>query len=155
MSSNPYAHFSGVPMDSTDIDDLLVSQGYGILSLCREGEPYSIPVSFGYDGEDVYLGLLAEGQDSTKLEFIRDGATVRLLVTDIRGRFEWQSVAVTGPANELDPEGDGWERCIDVLDDNAWFMRAFEQSDAIDSIQGWKLQVDELRGLERKEQVYD
>jgi len=155
MSSNPYAHFSGVPMDSKDIDDLLVSQGYGILSLCREGEPYSIPVSFGYDGEDVYLGLLAEGQDSTKLEFIRDGATVRLLVTDIRGRFEWQSVAVTGPANELDSEGDEWERCIDVLDDNAWFMRAFEQSDAIDSIQGWKLQVDELRGLERKEQVYD
>lgn len=155
MSSNPYGHFSGVPMDSTDIDDLLMSRGYGILSLCRDGDPYSIPVSFGYDGEDVYLGLLKDSQDSRKFEFIEDGATVRLLVTDIRGRFEWQSVAITGPANKLDPAGDDWKQCLDTLDDNAWFMRAFEQSDAIESIQGWKLQVDEIQGLEREEEVYD
>ena len=155
MSSNPYAHFSGVPMDSKDIDDLLVSQGYGILSLCQEGEPYSIPVSFGYDGEDVYLGLLADGQDSTKLEFIEHGVTVRLLVTDINGRFEWQSVAVTGPVRSIDPDSEEWDHFMDTLDDNAWFVRSFERSDAIDSIQGWELQIEELTGIERTEEVYD
>jgi hypothetical protein len=155
MSSNPYAQFTGVPMSSEDIDDLLVSQGYGILSLCREGAPYSIPISFGYDGEDVYFGLLEDSPEPTKFEFIDDGATVRLLVTDIHGRFDWRSVAVTGPAEKLASDGDEWEHFIDTLDDNAWFMRGFEQSDAIRSIQGWKLRIDELRGLERTEEVYE
>lgn len=155
MSSNPYAQFSGVPMNSEDIDDLLVSQGYGTLSLCRDGVPYSIPISFGYDGEHVYFGLLEDSPEPTKFEFIEDGATVRLLVTDIRGRFEWQSAAITGPAERLDPEGDEWEHFMDTLDDNAWFIRGFVESDAISSVQGWKVQIDELQALERKEEVYD
>jgi len=155
MSSNQYAQFSGVPMNSNDIDDLLTSQGYGILSLCREGNPYSIPISFGYDGEAIYFGLLEDSPEPTKFEFIGEGATVRLLVTDIRGRFDWRSIAVTGSVEKLDPDETDWEHFIDTLDDNAWFMRAFEHSDAIESIQGWKLQMDELRGLERKEEVYD
>lgn len=155
MSSNPYSHFSGVPMSSTDIDDLLVSHGHGVLSLCREGDPYSIPVSFGYDGEHVYFGLLEDSPDSTKLRFITDGATIRLLVTDIRGRFEWQSVAITGSAEKLDPDGDEWTHFLDTLADNAWFMRAFERSDAVESIQGWKLRTDDVRGLERSEETYE
>jgi len=155
MSSNPYAQFSGVPMNSKDIDDLLVSQGYGILSLCREGDPYSIPISFGYDGEHVYFGLLEDSPEPMKFEFIEDGATVRLLVTDIHGRFDWQSVALTGPVEKLNPDGDEWEPFMNTLADNAWFMREFEQSDAIESIQGWKLEIDELQGLERKEEVYE
>lgn len=155
MSSNPYAHFSGVPMNSKDIDTLLVSQGHGVLSLCRDGDPYSIPISFGYDGDHAYFGLLEDSPDPTKFEFIDDGATVRLLVTDIRDRFEWQSVAITGPAEELDHEGDEWKHFLETMDDNGWFMRAIERSDAIESIRGWKLRPDDLRGLERKEEVYD
>ncbi|WP_185903227.1 pyridoxamine 5'-phosphate oxidase family protein [Halonotius terrestris] len=131
-------------MSSNDIDDLLTSQGYGILSLCREGTPYSIPISFGYDGEDIYFGLLEDGPEPTKFAFIDDGATARLLVTDIRGRFDWRSIAITGPVEELDPDDPDWEHFIDTLAENAWFMRAFEHSDAIESIQGWKLQTDEL-----------
>lgn len=156
MSSNPYAHFSGVPMDSDEIDDLLTSQGYGILSLCREGEPYSIPVSFGYDGESVYFGLLEDRPQSTKLEYIEDGATARLLVMDIRERFDWQSVAVTGPVRAIDPEDEAeWDAFLETLEDNGWFMRSFERSDAVSAIRGWELETGEIRGLERKEEVYD
>ena len=155
MSSNPYAHFSGIPMASDDIDDLLETQGYGILSLCGDGEPYSIPVSFGYDGERLYFGFLKQGADSAKVAHISDGATVRLLITDIRGRFEWQSVAVTGPVNRVHEEDDDWERFIETLTDNGWFMEAFERSDAIDSLQGWELDIDELQGLEQHEETYE
>jgi hypothetical protein len=155
MSSNPYAQFTGVPMSRKDIEDLLASRGYGILSLCREGEPYSIPISFGYDGEDIYFGLLEDSPKPTKFEFVEDGSTVRLLVTDIRDRFEWQSVAVTGPVEQVAPDGNEWGHFIDTLEENAWFMREFEQSEAIESIQGWKLEMDELRGLERREEVYE
>ncbi|SFR61329.1 hypothetical protein SAMN04487947_2822 [Halogeometricum rufum] len=155
MSSNPYAQFSGVPMDQRDIDALLKGRGHGVVSLCRDGEPYSLPISFGYDGDAVYFGFLEDTPNPTKMEFIRDGATARLLVTDIRDRFEWQSVAVTGTVRALDRDGDEWDDFVETLDDNAWFMAAFEQSDAIDSLSGWKLQVEELRGIEQKEEAYE
>lgn len=156
MSTNPYSHFSGVPMDRAAIDDLLVSEGYGILSLCREGEPYSIPISFGYDGESVYFGLLEDRPEPTKLEYIHDGATARLLVMDIRDRFDWQSVAVTGPVRALDPDDDSeWETFLETLVDNGWFMRSFERADSISGLQGWEIEIDELRGLQQKEEMYE
>jgi nitroimidazol reductase NimA-like FMN-containing flavoprotein (pyridoxamine 5'-phosphate oxidase superfamily) len=155
MSSNPYAQFTGVPMDSDEIDDLLTTQGYGIVSLCQGGEPYSIPLSFGYDGDHIYLGLLEASPNPAKMEFIEEGATARLLVTDIKGRFEWQSVAITGPVRSVDRDSEEWDQLMDTLEDNAWFARSFERSDAVESIQGWELQIETLTGIERKEEVYD
>lgn len=139
-------------MDSDDVDRLLESQGYGIISLCADGEPYSIPVSFGYDGEYVYVPFLINEPDATKTRFISDGATARLLVTDVRDRFDWQSVSVTGTARSIDPGGDEWDRFLETLVDNGWFMRGFERADSVDSIQGWRIEIDELQGLERQEQ---
>lgn len=155
MSANPYAQFSGVPMSESDIDDLLISAGYGILSLCGDGEPYSIPLSFGYDGEAIYFALLEDSPNPTKLEVIESGATARLLVTDIRGRFDWQSIAVTGPVRQVETTDVEWDHLIRTLDDNGWFISSFEQSDAIREIYGWKLEIDDCRGIERKENVYD
>lgn len=155
MSTNPYSQFMGVPMSSDDIETLLVSEGYGILSLAQDGEPYSIPVSFGYDGESIYLGLLGFDPNPTKMEFLADGDTARLLVTDIGNRFEWQSVAITGPARSIEKGSEEWESLLDTLADNAWFMRAFERSDALESLQGWKLEIEELTGLEQTEERYD
>jgi nitroimidazol reductase NimA-like FMN-containing flavoprotein (pyridoxamine 5'-phosphate oxidase superfamily) len=155
MSTNPYAQFQGTPMDDDDIEDLLVAAGYGIVSLCRDGDPYSIPISFGFDGDDVYFGFLEDTTEPRKMAFIAEGKTARLLVTDIRGRFDWQSVAVTGPVRSVDPEGDEWAHFLDTLEDNGWFMRSFEQSDAVQSIQGWRLEPDEIRGLQRKEETLE
>lgn len=155
MSSNPYSQFTGVPMSTDDIETLLASEGYGVLSLARDDEPYSIPVSFGYDGESIYLGLLELAPDPTKMEFIADGATARLLVTDINNRFDWQSIAITGPVRSIDNGTEQWEHLLDTLADNAWFMRSFERSDAIESIEGWELEMDEITGLEQTEESYE
>jgi hypothetical protein len=155
MSSNPYSQFTGVPMREKDIAGLLRSRGHGVVSLCSDGEPYSIPISFGYDGENVYFGFLKDGPEPAKMSFISEGSTARLLVTDIRDRFDWRSVAVSGPVSLVDPGSDDWEHLLETLEDNAWFMRSFEQSDAVESIQGWELDVEELRGFERTEEVYE
>ncbi|MFC5971424.1 pyridoxamine 5'-phosphate oxidase family protein [Halomarina salina] len=156
MSSNPYGQFMGVPMSRDDVDALLTSRGYGIVSLCREGAPYSLPMSFGYDGDHVYFGFIEDSPDPTKLEYVEDGATVRLLVTDVRGRFDWRSVAVTGPVGSLDRDDEAeWGHFVDTMDDNAWFLRAFERSDAVEAIHGWELAPDEVRGIERTEEVYE
>ena len=155
MSQNLYAQFSGTPMSRDDIDRLLRTQGYGIVSLCDDGDPYSVPLSFGYDGDSVYLPFLSESPESTKAEIVAEGAVVRLLATDIRGRFDWQSVSVTGPVHAVDPDSDEWDQFIATLDDNAWFISGFERADSLASIEGWRLDPDEIRGLERTEQPVD
>ena len=155
MSQNLYAQFSGTPMSQPAIDRLLEQQGYGILSLCDDGTPYSIPISFGYSGDTVYLAFLSEGPESTKAEITTEGTVARLLVTNIRHRFSWQSVSVTGPVSPVDPNSDEFEQFIRALDDNGWFMSGFERADSLDSFQGWRLDPEEIRGLERTEQSVD
>jgi len=148
MSQNLYAQFSGTPMSRDDIDRLLRTQGYGILSLCDDGTPYSIPISFGYDGESVYLPFLNEGPQSTKAELVSEETVARLLVTDIGGRFDWRSVAITGPVVRVERDGDSWEGAVETLDENAWFSTDFERAGGIEEITVWRLTPDEVRGLE-------
>lgn len=152
MSQNLYAQFSGTPMSREEIDRLLQTQGYGVLSLCDDGTPYSIPISFGYDGESVYLPFLSESSQSTKTELVSEKTVARLLVTDIRGRFNWQSVSITGPLDSVDPDSDAFEQFIETVDDNGWFMRGFERSESLASFQGWRLEPESVTGLERTEQ---
>jgi len=138
-------------MDERDIDRLLTDAGWGVLSLAEGDEPYSIPVSFGYDGADVFLALIRDSPANTKFEFIEDGQRARLLVTDIGGRFDWQSIAVTGTARALDRDGSEWDDAVETLDDNAWFSTDFERAEGIEEITVWRLAPDEVRGLEVRE----
>ncbi len=152
MSQNLSAQFSGTPMSRDDIDRLLEQQGYGVLSLCDDGVPYSIPISFGYDGESIYLPFLSEGPQSTKAEILTDHAVARLLVTTISGRFNWRSISVTGSVWSVDPGGFEWDQFLETIDDNAWFMRGFERAESLESFQGWRLEPESVTGLERREQ---
>lgn len=151
MSQNLYAQFSGTPMRHEDIEQLLDDRGYGIVSLCDDSNPYSVPISFGYDGESVYLPFLSESPHSRKAEIISAGAVARLLVTDITGRFDWRSVSVTGRLHAVDPDSEEFEQFLATLDDNGWFMRGFERADSLASFQGWRLDPERIQGLERTE----
>jgi nitroimidazol reductase NimA-like FMN-containing flavoprotein (pyridoxamine 5'-phosphate oxidase superfamily) len=135
-------------MDEEDVDALLASTGWGILSLAADDEPYSIPISFGYDGTAVYFGFLRTDGGNRKSEFVADGRTARLLVTDVRARFDWQSVAVTGPLQAVDWQGDDWETLVDRLDENAWFASGFADADAVEGIRGWRLDAETVHGVE-------
>jgi hypothetical protein len=148
MTVDPYGQWMGTPMDARDIDAVLASTGWGVLSLANDGEPYSIPVSFGYDGDDVYFGLIRDSPTNTKFDFVADGAAARLLVTDVRARFDWQSVAVSGPIRAIERGSDDWERLLESLESNAWFSSDFERAEGVEGVQGWRLVPDEVRGIE-------
>lgn len=135
-------------MDRQDIDALLRSKGWGVLSLAQDQEPYSLPVSFGYDGEAVYFAFLIDSPTSRKSEFVADDRTARLLVTDVDGRFDWESVAVTGPLQSLERDTPNWTAMMDALEDNAWFSPGFERSSTVEEIHGWRLRPEEISGLE-------
>ncbi|WP_262177815.1 pyridoxamine 5'-phosphate oxidase family protein [Haloarcula laminariae] len=151
MPTETYGQWMGTPMDERDIDRLLTDTGWGVLSLAQGDEPYSIPVSFGYDGGDVFLALIQDSPENTKFEFVEDGKRARLLVTDVDGRFDWQSIGVTGTVRALARESGDWDHAVETLDDNAWFSTDFQRADGIDEITVWRLAVDEVRGLEVRE----
>lgn len=147
MTIETYGQWMGTPLADRDIDRLLDEQGWGVLSLADGGEPYSIPVSFGYDGTEVYLALIRDSETNRKFEFVGDGQRARLLVTDVGSRFDWRSIAVTGPLERVARDGNDWEHGVGTLEANAWFSTDFERSDGIEEITLWRLVPDEVRGL--------
>lgn len=155
MSPDRGTQFVETSMSSDAIDTLLESQGYGVLSLCRDGEPYSIPVSFGYDGEAVYIPFLITGDDAAKQSFVEAGSVARFLVTDVRGLFDWRSVSVTDTVQPVPDDTPEWDRFIETLLDNGWFRREFESAASIDSVNGWKLGLDDLKGMKRETVSYE
>lgn len=155
MGRDRSTQFVQTSLGEEDIDAVLESQGYGVVSLCEDGDPYSIPVSFGYDGEHVYFPFLITGDEATKTEFIEEGTVVRLLITEVRDLFNWRSVTVTDRVASVDPDGSEWDHFIDVLVQHDWFKPGFEEASAIESIQGWKLGLDDCHGMERKTFAYE
>lgn len=150
MTNDPYGQWMGSPMDEREIDDVLGSAGWGVITLAEDDEPYSIPVSFGYDGEAVYFVFIRDSPTNAKFEYAEDGKTARLLVTDVQARFDWQSIAVTGTLRSVQPGSADWDDLLTVLDEQAWFSAEFERAAGVDELVGWRLEPDQIRGLEVK-----
>lgn len=98
-----------IELDSDEIDSLLGTGGVGVISFADEDEPYSIPVSYGYDADADGLYIrLGFAPESEKRRFVDDGEIASLVVTD-ETPTGWQSVVAKGPLSEvtemaLDPE---------------------------------------------------
>jgi nitroimidazol reductase NimA-like FMN-containing flavoprotein (pyridoxamine 5'-phosphate oxidase superfamily) len=148
MSTDPYAQWMGAEMATEDVDALLTAAEHGVLAVAEDDVPYTIPVSFGYEDGDIYFAFVKDSADNEKFRFIADGKPARLLVTDIKARFDWRSVAVTGPVEAIDVGHDGWATLVDSLENNPWFSTAFENDERVEGVRGWRLTPDEVSGLE-------
>jgi nitroimidazol reductase NimA-like FMN-containing flavoprotein (pyridoxamine 5'-phosphate oxidase superfamily) len=147
MTVDPFDQWLGTPMSDAAVDDLLDTAGWGILSLADDGEPYSIPISFGYTGDVVYFALTRESPSDAKFEYITEGQTARLVVTDIQSRMDWRSVAVTGPLFGIGRGDDDWVEMLDVMEDNAWFSSDYRQAGKSVGLQAWRLEPDDVSGV--------
>jgi nitroimidazol reductase NimA-like FMN-containing flavoprotein (pyridoxamine 5'-phosphate oxidase superfamily) len=146
MTVDPFEQWSGDEMTQDEIDALLDSEGWGTLSMASGGEVYSLPISFGYTGEDIYFAFLRQSPSDEKFEYITDGQHVRLLVTDVTSRLDWQSVAVSGPVTSIESGGDEWADLLDSLEDNAWFSSDFRLAAMSHGLQGFRLTPQERQG---------
>jgi hypothetical protein len=146
--ADPYGQWIGQSMSDYEVDTLLNAADWGVLALADGGEPYSIPISFGYTGTEVYFAFVRGDPTGRKFEFISDGSEARLLVTDVNSQFDWQSVAVTGPVRAVDPADEEWETLEEALGGNDWFTAASERARDPDELQGWRLDPDEIGGHE-------
>jgi hypothetical protein len=87
-----------------EIDAFLRRKETGVLSLAMDDEPYSIPVSYGYDGDERQFFLrLVSTPDSEKRAFLSSTAKSRLVVYEEDGDT-YRSVVVDGTCEELPRE---------------------------------------------------
>ena len=91
-------------MSADETDVFLGAHETGVLSLAREGEPYAIPISYGYDASTrrFYLRLVST-PESEKRRFLTSEPDARLVVHDGEGETHRSAVA-TGTLVRIDPE---------------------------------------------------
>jgi nitroimidazol reductase NimA-like FMN-containing flavoprotein (pyridoxamine 5'-phosphate oxidase superfamily) len=89
-----------VELSDDEIDSVLDSGGVGVISFADDDEPYSVPISYGYDseGRDIYVRF-GFASDSEKRRFVDDAAIASLVVTDDTGG--WHSVVARGPLSKI------------------------------------------------------
>jgi len=150
MTADEAESLSGIEMSEAEIDRFLSEQGHGILSLADDNDAYGIPISFGYDGDLLYISLLKFGDVSQKIEYLEETDTACLTTYHASTRFDWKSVIVRGEFREV-PEDDV-EYMDSVLDENAWFPTIFPPSDPMTGVRHVALVPEEMSG--RKGQAY-
>ena len=59
--------------DSGELNQLLKSGNYGVLSMADNAGPYAVPVNFGWDGKNIYVHCATAGR---KLEILKNSPRV-------------------------------------------------------------------------------
>jgi nitroimidazol reductase NimA-like FMN-containing flavoprotein (pyridoxamine 5'-phosphate oxidase superfamily) len=88
-------------MTQSEIDALLGRHETGVLSLARSDDPYSIPISYGYDSDSrrFYMRLVST-PESEKRQFLSSSPDCRLVVYEEREPL-YQSVVAIGTLERL------------------------------------------------------
>ena len=134
----------GIEMDDGEVEEALAELGHGTLSLVRGGEAYGVPVSFGYDGERIFLYLIQFGEGGRKFDFLETTETASLTAYAAESKFVWRSVVVDGPlADVTDEEVEYMES---VMDDNAWFPGMYPPTDPVTGVRRMELVIETASG---------
>lgn len=61
------------------MDDIISGSAVLRLGLCKDNKPYVVPLSYGYDGEDLYFHSAREGM---KIDYIKNNPNVCFEIED-------------------------------------------------------------------------
>jgi nitroimidazol reductase NimA-like FMN-containing flavoprotein (pyridoxamine 5'-phosphate oxidase superfamily) len=86
-----------ITLSDAQCREILARQRMCVISVVDGATPYAVPVFYGFDGDDLYLGV-AEGRKTRALD---GNARVYILVTEVGPGDAWRSVAVAGVARSL------------------------------------------------------
>ncbi|WP_128477419.1 pyridoxamine 5'-phosphate oxidase family protein [Halorussus pelagicus] len=109
---------SDVKMNSDAASAFLERKGWGCLTLAEGGNAYSLPMSFGYDGEGTAYFHLQTDERGEKMAYLDATESATLLVPEVRPP-DWTSVMVRGPIERV-PEAEV-EDAYAAFAGNAWF----------------------------------
>ncbi len=92
-------------MSESQVDEFLSDNETGVISMAREDEPYSLPISYGYDVDSrTFYMRLVSTPESKKRAFLGSEPHVRLVVydEDDEGTL-YRSVVAAGHLDEIEP----------------------------------------------------
>lgn len=135
-------------MGRAEIDEFVASRETGVLTLAKDDEPYSIPVSYGYDAstETFYMRLVST-PESEKRKFLDSSPDIRLVIYDGNPeRTVYWSVVAKGALEELEPA----ELSVDQIEQYGEATRPLfeiwgKDRDELD-IKLYEFQPDEMEG---------
>lgn len=87
-------------LSPAEIEEVLKIQLVGRLGLHADGITYVVPISYAYDGENIY-GHTLEGM---KIEMMRKNAAVCFETDHLENMGNWKSVICWGEFEELNDE---------------------------------------------------
>lgn len=98
------------PLSPTECAEILSTQRLCVLSTSDDGQPYAVPMFYGWDGATMFIGI-SEGRKTVVLD-----ANPRLCatVTEVGPGQSWRSVLVSGRAEWLSEAAER-ARAIEVL----------------------------------------
>lgn len=131
-------------MDDTEIQSFLSSQRQGVLGLPTADAPYLLPMSYGFDGESALYFTFIGGTESRKRALVERTATARFLVYRAETPFNWRSVQLVGPVDDV-PQGE-WERFA-ATEESAWRPEVFEQVMETSDVTVYRLRAEGWTGL--------
>jgi hypothetical protein len=94
-------------LERDEIDEILVRRGIGVLAMVDDGQPYAIPMSFGYDTDQMVFPMQwGGGHKSRKSQAIDSNSNVCLTVyeQDDDDKAIWRSIVITGEIYEIEDE---------------------------------------------------
>lgn len=79
------------------IDEVLSKQLVGRIGCCNDGMPYVLPISYTFDGKDVYFHT----NEGKKIDMMRRNPNVCFQVDHMHTMADWESVIAWGTFEEL------------------------------------------------------
>lgn len=143
--------------DRTEIDEIVAGSEVCHLAMAVGGEPYVVPISFGYDGEAVYLHTAKRGKKlgffaanpRVCVQFERRIRLVRSETDACDWTQEYESVIGYGFVEELlDPaaKAHGLNQIMRHYSGSEWTFT----SPVFENTRVWRVALDELTGKRSK-----
>ena len=98
------------PLSPAECAELLATQRLCVLSTADDGQPYAVPMFYGWDGAVLYIGI-SEGR---KTEVLDANPRLCVTVTEVGAGQSWRSVLVSGRAEWVTDAAER-VRAIEVL----------------------------------------
>ncbi len=135
-------------MSAAEIDSFLRRHETGVLALAAADEPYAIPISYGYDGDDgTFYMRIVSTPDSEKRDFLASSPAIRLVVYEEAddGETYW-SVVATGDLEQIDPSDLDVEEIEQYGETRRPLFEIWGTSKADLRIQLYRFKPDEISG---------
>ncbi|WP_187433073.1 pyridoxamine 5'-phosphate oxidase family protein [Natronococcus pandeyae] len=96
----------GVELEADEIESFLQEQGLGVLGIAKEGEAYTIPIAFAYDGDSHRCFFrFVIGEESMKQSLVSETELASLTVYEWATPNQWKSVVIRGRIRQV-PDAD-------------------------------------------------